>query len=152
MRTLFGLGLVALLAFAGGCGKKAGTSGPAAPASIEGGWTLVSIEVSGKSESGVAKKSDAEKTIRATATQLIATKASGEDPVNYKLDPSKTPAQIDLTDPDGGDKGGTMYGIYKLDGDTLTICLVSSKDPADRPKEFKTTVEGHARMMTLKRK
>ena len=147
MRTLFGIGLaVAALGLAAGCGKKAGTSAPTGPAGIEGGWTLVSLEAGGK-------KSSAEKTIQATATQLIATKDNGtEDPLNYKLDPTKSPAEIDLTETRANGKTETMYGIYKLEGDTLTICAAMSDKPADRPKEFKTTPESKTMMMTLKKK
>jgi uncharacterized protein (TIGR03067 family) len=51
------------------------------------------------------------------------------------LDESKDPKQIDLTPIwEGG--GGTVKGIYKLDGDTLTVCRPITAAGA-RPKEFK---------------
>jgi uncharacterized protein (TIGR03067 family) len=52
----------------------------------------------------------------------------------YELDPSRNPKQIDLT---AGDK--QIPGIYKLDGDTLTICLTLPDDDGnlgERPKRF----------------
>lgn len=63
----------------------------------------------------------------------------------YKLDPSKKPKAIDITDPEG-DAG---LGIYELDGDTLKICLVDDKNAA-RPTEFKVTGK-KTMLFTLKR-
>lgn len=60
-----------------------------------------------------------------------------------KLDPSKSPKEIDITllEKFGGKDGFRMTGIYKLDGDTLTVCRTISPD-YDRPKEFKVA-EGY---------
>ena len=60
-----------------------------------------------------------------------------------KLDPSKSPKEIDITllEKFGGKDGFRMTGIYKLDGDTLTVCRTVSPD-YERPKEFKVA-EGH---------
>ena len=162
MRRTFGsAAALAALALALGCGKKdtpsvpavalsENTGAPSAPGSpIEGAWTLVETERQGRKFAPSAKITDAEKKIRATAGQLIATEGGKEDPLNYKLDPSKSPPEIDLTPPDG--LGATMYGIYKLEGDRLTICAVLSHTPASRPKQFKTTKEDGALMMTLKK-
>ena len=49
-------------------------------------------------------------------------------------------------------KSETIYGIYKIEGDTLTICFNESEKPEDRPKEFKTSKDDRARLLTLKRK
>ncbi|MFO0844671.1 MAG: TIGR03067 domain-containing protein [Gemmataceae bacterium] len=51
-----------------------------------------------------------------------------------KLDATKDPRQIDMT-PDGG-KAGTILGIYKIDGDTLTICYAPPK--GKRPEAFES--------------
>jgi uncharacterized protein (TIGR03067 family) len=51
------------------------------------------------------------------------------------LDPSAEPKKIDVI-PDGGRKRGEhILGIYKLDRDTLTICMAAAGQP--RPTEFK---------------
>jgi uncharacterized protein (TIGR03067 family) len=52
----------------------------------------------------------------------------------FKLDASKTPKQIDMT-PDGG-KAGTIEGIYKIDGDKLTMCYAAPK--GKRPTAFES--------------
>ena len=63
-------------------------------------------------------------------------------PVNVKfrtrLDPSKSPKEIDITMLDGPGKGSTFPGIYSLEKGQLRVCYSHTKDPKDRPKDFKT--------------
>jgi uncharacterized protein (TIGR03067 family) len=50
------------------------------------------------------------------------------------LDPTTEPKRIDVI-PDGGrNRGERILGIYKLDRDTLTICMAAAGRP--RPGEF----------------
>jgi uncharacterized protein (TIGR03067 family) len=53
-----------------------------------------------------------------------------------KLDPSKSPKNIDVTMTEGPNKAAVMLGIYEIDGDTLKVCF----DPRGkkRPTEFKS--------------
>ncbi len=52
------------------------------------------------------------------------------------LDSTKDPKTIDVI-PDGGrNRGERILGIYKLDGESLTICMASAGQP--RPTEFKS--------------
>jgi len=39
-----------------------------------------------------------------------------------KIDPTKSPAQFDINMETGSSRGESILGIYKLEGDTLTIC------------------------------
>ena len=154
MRRTFGIVLaVAALALAAGCGKKP-TTAPEPPPSLAGGWTLVGVEAKGTklTEADLAKQQSlAERKIRATADKMIATKDGKDDPLSYKLDATKTPHEIDMTETKADGKTETMYGIYKLEGDILTICAVPSTNPADRPKEFKTAPDNKAMILTLKK-
>ena len=153
MRRTFGIGLaVAALALAVGCGKKPGTAPepPPGPPSLAGGWTLIGVEAAGQKETDFSKQPAEQRKIRATADKLIATKDGKEEASTYKLDATKTPHEIDMTEPRNG-KTETLYGIYKLEGDTLTICLVPSSNPADRPKEFKSEPGSKALILTLKK-
>jgi uncharacterized protein (TIGR03067 family) len=57
---------------------------------------------------------------------------------SIKIDGSKDPKWIDLTFPRG--TGTASPGIYKLEGDMLTICRVLAGK--ERPKEFKSAEVG----------
>ena len=65
----------------------------------------------------------------------------------YKVDAKKNPPEIDLSPPK---EDGTLLGIYKLDGDTLTICL-SDKNSTDRPTKFESPEGTNLMLVTLKR-
>jgi uncharacterized protein (TIGR03067 family) len=67
-----------------------------------------------------------------------------------KLDPGKKPATIDLAITEGEDKGKSQVGIYKMDGDTITVCL-APPGAKDRPTEFKSTEENGYILATIKR-
>ena len=54
----------------------------------------------------------------------------------FTIDPSQEPKAIDLTTPDGK----VVHGIYRLEGDTLTLCLDYDPQGTGRPRptEFRT--------------
>jgi uncharacterized protein (TIGR03067 family) len=54
------------------------------------------------------------------------------DEGSIKLDAGKTPKQIDVVTA----KGEKMQGIYKFDGEDMTICF--AQPGGERPSEFKT--------------
>lgn len=66
-----------------------------------------------------------------------------------KLDPTKTPKQIDLTNLTGPDKGQTLLAIYELDGDEYRACIAAPGK--DRPTEF-TSKEGSGQRLIISRK
>ncbi len=55
-----------------------------------------------------------------------------------KTDPSKTLAEIDIMSGEQSKVDMKAYGIYKIEGDELTMALAigSDKGPDQRPKDF----------------
>ena len=143
MRTIRVLSLpVLILALSLGCGKKAEptATAPAAPISIEGEYMVVGAEMWGEKVPAeeIAKGPDAEKVFKFGKDTIDFTMSKKPETGKYTIDPSKSPAEIDLSHVTKDGKTEKSYGIYKIEGDTLTFFLAGAKDPKNRPKEFKT--------------
>jgi uncharacterized protein (TIGR03067 family) len=69
----------------------------------------------------------------------------------YKTDTKKDPAEIDISAPAESGRPN-VQGIFKIDGDTLTLCFPGKKDDAERPTKFESPEGSRNMLMTLKRK
>jgi RNA polymerase sigma-70 factor (ECF subfamily) len=104
---------------------------------LQGQWVGVSREDRGK------KMPDEIATQRKLTIQgnrwIVKGRNGPEGDFAIQTDPSKNPKTIDVTLK--ADKGTfTFVGIYKLEGDTLTVCLRPA--PRGRPEQFETTKQG----------
>jgi uncharacterized protein (TIGR03067 family) len=112
---------------------------------LQGDWTMVSMEFRGK------KASDEEvKNYKLTIKddQWTVTVNGRDNKATIKIDPSKDPKTIDLTFTIN-DVISLSRGIYKLDGDTLSVCRNMGDN--ERPKEFKTSEEAGGGLVVWKR-
>jgi uncharacterized protein (TIGR03067 family) len=68
---------------------------------------------------------------------------------SYGLDPTK-PQAIDLKFQIGTDKGASVPGIFKIDGEELQLCVALTIG-AERPTEFKSTESSNIALAKFKR-
>jgi uncharacterized protein (TIGR03067 family) len=102
---------------------------------LTGTWQRIAVESFGK-----RTPVDAQRKFRATfkGGKMKEHDEFGDLPgdTTYRLDPTRTPKQIDLTFASGLNKGMMIPGIYLLEGDQLTICLAPMNGL--RPTSFAT--------------
>jgi uncharacterized protein (TIGR03067 family) len=67
-----------------------------------------------------------------------------------KLDTSKKMQTIDLAITGGNCKGNDQPGIYKLDGDTVTLCF-AWPGKTNRPDKFESSADENWILITMKR-
>jgi RNA polymerase sigma factor (sigma-70 family) len=110
---------------------------------ILGAWTVESAEEGGqKAPEGAFALA---KLIFAADAKITVTQPDGaETEGTYKLDPTKKPKEFSYTN----HNGLTASGIYKLEGDTLTVCYDPAGDP---PTEFVSKQGTSVRLQVLKR-
>jgi uncharacterized protein (TIGR03067 family) len=146
------LGVIVVLAAGLGLAAQDNKDGKKA-AKLEGTYLIVGIEMGGERipDELFSKAPEEDRTIKITADKFISAKKGKDDAISYRIDASKSPAHITTTENKDG-KMETSYGIYKLDGDTLTICMIESGKPEDRPKDFKSAKNTPSVVLILKKK
>ncbi len=102
---------------------------------LQGTWKVTSIENDGNK---VDPKEFANWKLVIAGDKMTALDSNDVmDEHTFKLDAAAKPAAIDLTLLTGESKGKTMQGIYRIEGDTLTVC-VAEPGKKDRPREFRS--------------
>lgn len=116
-----------------------GAPGPKDPPSLVGVWVAEKGTTDGDDRAVAAGSLTVE--FRADGKMNFQEQSKRVGPVEYRVDPKRSPAEIDVRDLE-------MVGIYKLDGDTLTLCL---GDGGKRPTEFASPAGSKTMLLTFKR-
>jgi uncharacterized protein (TIGR03067 family) len=115
-------------------------------AALQGDWKTRSAKRGGKDAPPAIQESTMR--VEKNTFTLISIRNGKErkEPINVKLDSSKTPRQIDLID-----KGGKVenHGIYKIEGKKFTLCFARAREP--RPKTFESKVGSKTYLMVFER-
>jgi uncharacterized protein (TIGR03067 family) len=111
------------------------------PPSIVGEWVPESAVIGGKNDPPPAGS-----TFEFTKAIMKEPGSKGEE-MKYSVDLKKDPMEIDLKE-SAGMKDMVMPGIFKIDGDTLMICISMI---GDRPKTFTSPANSTNMLITLKR-
>jgi uncharacterized protein (TIGR03067 family) len=76
----------------------------------------------------------------------------GRAELPFRLHVRRKPCAIDIGDPDAVGVLSFFVGIYKLEGDKLTLCYRDSKDEGGRPRAFDGSSPGtHLHVFKRKR-
>jgi RNA polymerase sigma factor (sigma-70 family) len=109
-------------------------------ATIDGTWVIQSFVLAGQ-----PVPDDVLKRLQATPLKVQAGKLTTPEGVDVVFDATKKPHEVVGTHPhfDG------YHGIYKIDGDVLTVCRTSRDNP--RPTSFSSTKENGWQLRVYKR-
>ncbi len=112
---------------------------------LQGEWLLKKVESAGKKVENIDEKV----VLEIKGNKWIFTgQLKGEI---IALDPATDPKCLDIKSVEKGRKGQVDEAIYKIDGDTLTICLYQGKGK-QRPTRFEATAEQPDTILVVFRK
>jgi uncharacterized protein (TIGR03067 family) len=115
---------------------------------MQGTWVIVSLIENGKAIS--AEEAAALEFVIEKDVYTAYEKGKAVVKYQFKLDPAKTPKQIDFTYLVGDDKGKTEPGIYTFDKDQIKFVLDENKK--GRPAVFEGKETETCSVLVLKKK
>jgi uncharacterized protein (TIGR03067 family) len=107
---------------------------------LQGTWVLKEIRVSDEKKTKLLMKRNKGMKVTFSGDKVTIKRDGKDHPGSYRIDPSKSPKEIDLImkEPDG--KEEVTRGIYEHKGNRLTMCLGTIE--ADSPKKEKGKFKG----------
>jgi uncharacterized protein (TIGR03067 family) len=114
---------------------------------LEGDWQLQSVEINTQALPE-DKLQSGRLVVRGERYSLTLDQSRVE--MTLKLLAGTRPSAMDLTVAEGEDKGKTFHAIYKLEGNTLTVCRSIHPDQP-RPSEFGTKPDTGLMLVVWKR-
>jgi uncharacterized protein (TIGR03067 family) len=116
---------------------------------LQGTWVVEAAELDGKKASAAELK---DLLLIFKDDQMITKKPGGSESGIFKLDPTKTPKNIEIGQSER-DTTDMAPGIYELNGDNLKICFTRGRDVnrAKRPSTFETKPGSNMMLWVLKR-
>jgi uncharacterized protein (TIGR03067 family) len=146
--------MLVLLLFAVASGPTRGDdAAQEAAKSLQGEWRAVKLRAN-----GVEASEDDVKAFRMAVKgdEITLMTCKGDRCIErrkkYKLDPTKSPREIDLTALDGQEQGATQPCIYSVDEGRLRLCApLSATGSSKRPDEFKTRAGDGLMVVVLER-
>jgi uncharacterized protein (TIGR03067 family) len=108
-------------------------------ARLQGTWVMAAVQWAGEEPAEQDVTTDARRLLVITGNQCVDGQVSGKKGKWFlRIDPTRTPKQLDMGKSAQFKAGEITYGIYELQGDNLKI-LWGGKQPKDRPKAMKAT-------------
>lgn len=132
-------GLVLTLACVAGLLQEPSAAEQADLNRMQGTWRLVEVAYD-----GISERPENERLLTIKGNQISPVDAP-EDEATIKLDPTKTPAWLDLTEKNKK----VTRGIYRLTGSKLTIAVIEG-DGA-RPEKFEAPARSRIVVLVLER-
>jgi uncharacterized protein (TIGR03067 family) len=114
---------------------------------MQGRWSVQQAQRDGKDAPATVRDG---MTVKIDGNKLVISEAENarEETAEMTLDPGKSPATVDFKLLRPGDNENA-FGIYKIDGDTLSICW--TKHDGARPEQFETKAGTGQVLFVLKR-
>ena len=113
---------------------------------LQGDWRVTSLETDGQAVPEAMLNGAG---IVVTKERFTTTGMGSTYKGTIEVDAGQSPKALNLVFNTGPEKGNTNYGIYRLDGDTWTICLATRGTV--RPTEFSTRPGTGVALEILKR-
>jgi|SRR5579864_19678 len=115
--------------------------------SLQGTFAMVMLQVNGEE---VAKDQIESAQLVIEGNKYSASLGDMTISATITIDPSKTPKTIDFAYTEGAQMGQTLKGIYKLEGESFTMCR-SLRAEGDRPSEFTSPTDSERILVVWKR-